>query len=93
MIKACVQPQCEFGIIIDQRQRNKGFGSHLLNHLIALAKDNFNIEVLHLQVYQDNPAVNLYKRFGFEEFGRQACWIKEADGENVGRIFMEKYLS
>jgi ribosomal protein S18 acetylase RimI-like enzyme len=85
--------QCEFGIIVDHRQRSKGFGAHLLNHLIALAKDNFNIEVLHLQVYQDNPAINLYKRFGFEEFGRQACWIKEASGENVGRIFMEKYLS
>lgn len=83
--------QCEFGIIVDQNVRNKGVGTALMNRLIHLAKENFNIELLHLQVYYGNPAIRLYERLGFTEFGRQDGWIKE-DGEFLGRIFMEKYI-
>ncbi|MGA8164388.1 MAG: GNAT family N-acetyltransferase [Waddliaceae bacterium] len=84
--------QCEFGIIIGGGYRGKGIGSVLLHRLIYLAKDRFQIELLHLQVYEGNPAINLYKRFGFEEFGRQNQWIKEEEGKYQGRIFMEKLL-
>jgi len=84
--------QCEFGIIVSPKCRGQGVGSELLNSLIHLAKETFKIELLHLQVYQDNPAIRLYERFGFKEFGRQDRWIKEEDGEFVGRIFMEKII-
>lgn len=84
--------QCEFGIIVGHGYRGQGIGTMLLNNLIHLAKDTFKIELLHLQVYIDNPAVRLYDRFGFKEFGRQTHWIKEIDGTYTGRIFMEKYL-
>jgi putative acetyltransferase len=84
--------QCEFGIIIGQGYRDKGVGSQLLNNLIHLAKVQFHIELLHLQVYAENPAKRLYERFGFVEFGRQNEWIKEDDGSYTGRIFMEKFL-
>jgi RimJ/RimL family protein N-acetyltransferase len=83
--------QCEFGIIIGQEYRNQGIGSCLLNAIMHLAKEKFKIELLHLQVYAINPAMNLYKRFGFTEFGRQNTWIKEKDGYQ-GRIFMERLL-
>ena len=83
--------QCEFGIIVGGEYRNQGIGSHLLHHLIHLAKDTFRIELLHLQVYADNPAIHLYSRFGFKEFGKQTGWIKD-DGQFVGRIFMERTL-
>ena len=85
--------QCEFGIIVADKYRGCGIGSQLLSHLIHLAKVNFKIELLHLQVYQDNPAIHLYDRFGFKEFGRQTHWIKELNGEYTGRVFMEKFLS
>lgn len=85
--------QCEFGIIVAPGYRGKGIGSMLLDHLIHLAKTNFKVELLHLQVYQDNPATRLYERFGFKEFGRQNEWIKELDGSYTGRVFMEKYLT
>jgi len=57
-----------------------------------LAKDKFRIELLHLQVYAENPAVRLYQRLGFTEFGRQNQWIKEIDGTYTGRVFMERFL-
>jgi ribosomal protein S18 acetylase RimI-like enzyme len=68
-------------------------GSELLNNLLHLAKEKFKVELIHLQVYQDNPAMRLYQRFGFKEFGMQKKWIKETrdngEIEYVGRVFME----
>lgn len=83
--------QCEFGIIVGGGLRGKGVGTTILNNLMHLAKERFNIELLHLQVYEGNPAMALYKRFGFREYGRQTHWIKES-GEYLGRIFMERFL-
>lgn len=84
--------QCEFGIVVGHGYRGQGIGTQLLQNLIHLAKENFKIELLHLQVYTDNPAIHLYSRLGFVEFGRQTNWIKEVDGSYTGRVFMEKYL-
>lgn len=84
--------QCEFGIIVGHGYRGKGVGTELLKNLIHLAKTQFHIELLHLQVYSENPAIHLYKRFGFTEFGHQPHWIKELDGSYTGRTFMEKSL-
>jgi RimJ/RimL family protein N-acetyltransferase len=83
--------QCEFGIIVGTGYRNMGIGSYLMSSIMHLAKEKFRIELLHLQVYAENPAINLYKRFGFKEFGRQNSWIKEKD-RYVGRVFMERFL-
>ncbi len=83
--------QTEFGIIVAPEFRNRGIGSFLIKSVMRLAKEKFNIELLHLQVYAENPAIRLYKRMGFREFGRQTHWIKEP-GRYVGRIFMERFL-
>lgn len=85
--------QCEFGIIVGELFRGKGIGSRLLKNLIHLAKEYFHINLLHLQVYSENPAIHLYRRFGFREFGKQTHWIKELDGRPRGRTFMEKFLN
>lgn len=84
--------QCEFGIIIGTNYRNRGVGTELLNNLMFLAKETFHIKLLHLQVCATNPAIRLYERFGFKEFGRQNQWIQEEDGY-VGRVFMERFLT
>jgi len=83
--------QAEFGIIVGPGFRNKGIGSYLIKSVMKLAKEQFHLELLHLQVYAENPAIRLYKRMGFREFGRQSHWIKEKD-RYVGRIFMERFL-
>lgn len=83
--------QCEFGIIVGEGYRNQGIGNYLLKNLLHFAKEQFKIELIHLQVYAENPAINFYHRFGFREFGRQNQWIKEED-RYVGRIFMERFL-
>lgn len=81
---------CELGIIVSKEMRGKGLGDYLMRSLMKLAKEQFSIEWLSLQVYTDNPAIRLYQRLGFEEYGRQDCWIKELDGSYVGRIYMQR---
>ena len=83
--------QSEFGIIVAPKFRNKGVGGRLLRNLFHLAKETFKIELIHLQVYAENPAIRLYKRYGFTEFGRQTHWIKDK-GVYVGRVFMERFI-
>ena len=84
--------QCEFGIVVGHEYRNMGIGSYLMGSIIHLAKEKFKIELLHLQVNTENPAINLYKRFGFKEFGRQDYWVKDGN-HYAGRVFMERFLN
>jgi RimJ/RimL family protein N-acetyltransferase len=84
--------QCEFGIIVGPQYRGKGIGGELIKNLINLAKQYFHIELLHLQVYAENPAMRLYSRWGFKEFGRQTHWIKEAPDDYRARVFMERFI-
>lgn len=84
--------QCEFGIIVNPNYRNKGIGGHLIKNAIHLAKSYFNIELIHLQVYAENPAVRLYQRWGFREFGKQDKWIKEGPDDYRARMFMERMI-
>ena len=83
--------QCLITILVDEKHRNKGIGTKLLEELFLLAKKPFELEMLHLEVYETNPAINLYQRLGFTEFGAQKKFIKE-DGHYIGKIFMERPL-
>ena len=84
--------QCLITIIIDEAHRNKGIGTKLLQELFLLSKEKFNLEILHLEVYETNPAINLYRRMGFVEFGRHKKFIKESD-RYIDKIFMQRALT
>lgn len=84
--------QCLFAIIVDEKYRGKGIGTLLMNELMTLAKERFKIEILHLEVYEGNPAIHLYRRLGFEQYGIQRHFMKDATGYR-GKIMMQKILS
>ena len=83
--------QCLLSIIVGGGYRNQGIGTILMNNLMHLAKEYFRMEVLYLEVYQDNPAVSLYKRFGFKEVGLQRYFMKE-NGEYISKLIMDKIV-
>jgi len=83
--------QCEFGIIVGPDYRGRGVGFHLMRNIMHLAKDYFKVELLHLQVHAENPAMTFYKKFGFREFGRQTHWEKD-EGVYMARVMMERFL-
>ena len=82
---------CLFSIIVDPEMRGKGIGTALLEDLITLARDQFHIEILHLEVYEENPAKRLYERMGFVLFGEHKCFTKE-EGRYRSKLFMQKIL-
>ena len=82
---------CDFSIIVDPKNRNEGIGGFLLDKLQELAKDKFNIKHLTLQVYDKNPAINLYYRKGFSICGRQKDFVLDGD-KYLDKIYMEKKL-
>lgn len=81
-----------FVIIVDPKFRGKGVGGALLTDLIDLAKNSFKLEILHLEVYAGNPAIHLYKRLGFKEYGVHKQFLKE-NGRYWDKIFMELPLA
>jgi GNAT superfamily N-acetyltransferase len=54
----------ELGIAIVEEHRGKGIGTQLLKHLFEQARGMH--AAVSLSVSKDNPALRLYRRFGFE---------------------------
>lgn len=86
-----VAHQCLFSIIVAPDFRGRGVGTLLLNNLIHLAKEQFKLEYLYLEVYEGNPAIGLYRKFGFQEVGAQPHFIKD-EGQYLSKIIMERQL-
>jgi putative acetyltransferase len=87
--------QCLFAIIVDEKYRGKGVGTVLMKELIALAKNTFKIQVLHLEVYEGNRARRLYERMGFVQYGIQRHFVKEQENGSVkylAKVMMQKQL-
>lgn len=83
--------QCLFAIVVDEAYRGRGVGTKLLTDLMALGKERFQLKFLHLEVYDGNPAADLYRKLGFEQYGFQRRFIKD-QGEYIGKILMQKRL-
>lgn len=83
--------QSLFAIIVDEKYRGKGVGTKLMEELIKLAKEQFKLEMMHLEVYDKNPAIRLYERLGFKKYGIQRRFIKD-QGHYIGKILMQKSL-
>ena len=59
-----------------KRISGQGIGSMLLAEIINYAK-SINLEILELEVRTDNiPAIHLYKKFGFKEYGLYENFFK-----------------
>jgi ribosomal protein S18 acetylase RimI-like enzyme len=82
---------CLLSIMVAKEWRGKGVGTLLMNNVLHLAKEYFRLEVVYLEVYEGNPAISLYKRFGFREIGFQKHFMKE-NGEYIGKVMMERVL-
>ena len=94
IITAFIQPykslshQTEFGIIVSPESRGKGVGSFLIKNMIRYAKNTLCLDELNLVVIANNPAIRLYKRFGFIEYGYHKNWLKRSDGTQEDRVLM-----
>jgi len=60
------------GMIVRDDWQGKGIGTQLMQAVVDLADKWLNLARLELEVYPDNePAIKLYKKFGFQVEGTQ----------------------
>lgn len=86
-IKIIIDEADIMNIVVKKSYRNNGIGSLLLENLILISnKKNFNF--INLEVDCKNTiAINLYKKFGFEEISLRKNYYKNNDA-----IIMKKKL-
>ncbi len=84
--------QCLFVIVVGKKYRGQGVGTVLMKALEKRAKETFGIEILHLEVYENNPAIRLYERLGFVRYGVHPRYLKEPDGTYYDKILLQKRL-
>jgi len=79
------------GVFVRRTYRSQGIGSEMMRELETQAK-NMGVEVLYLEVYSISPAVELYSRLGYTEYGRLPGGIKYR-GEYVDTVSMYKRIA
>ncbi len=83
--------QALFSLIVAEPCRGQGVGFAILTELMRLAKEEHHIELLHLEVYDQNPAIFLYQKMGFKEYARHPRFLK-LDGVYTDKILMQRKL-
>lgn len=77
------------GITVDENYRNKGIGKTLMSQILDQAFLNTGYEFVTLSVYRKNePAIHLYKKFGFKIYGILDDAFKYKDGQYDDEVLM-----
>jgi RimJ/RimL family protein N-acetyltransferase len=79
------------GVFVRRAHRNQGIGSELIRELEAQVRV-IGVEVLYLEVYSVSPAIELYRRLGYAEYGRLPGGIKYRGGY-VDTVSMYKRIA
>ncbi|MBK7844129.1 MAG: GNAT family N-acetyltransferase [Bdellovibrionales bacterium] len=83
----------EFGMSVEKSVRDQGIGSLLLQVLIEWATQNKTIEKIGLNVHSNNErAIALYKKMGFEIEGVRKRDLKYGDGQYIDTTVMGRFV-
>ncbi len=77
-----------FKIVVSPEYQRQGIGSALIKNLKHLAKKRFRLELLHIEVYENNPLIELLEKQGFQAIVRQERYFKD-DDTYFARVLLE----
>ncbi|MCL9998549.1 MAG: GNAT family N-acetyltransferase [Erythrobacter sp.] len=72
-------------IAVTPGARRRGVGAALVEHLFAAARTR-GTERVFLEMRRGNPAIHLYRKFGFEPIGERRNYYHMANGERIDAI-------
>lgn len=82
----------ELGIAVLKKYQKRGVAGMLMEVLLQKAK-TMGYRYIELEVVKENmPAVCLYQKFGFEEYGYNPGAFLLKDGKELGTLYMRKFL-
>ncbi len=83
----------EFGMSVERSSRDQGIGSLLLKVLLEWAAQNKTIEKIGLNVHSNNErAIALYKKMGFEIEGIKKRDVNYGEGQYVDTTVMGRFI-
>lgn len=84
--------RCDIAIALYQKYCGAGIGELMMNTVLSIAKE-IGYEQAELEVIADNQAaIHLYQKVGFQEYGRFPHNMKYQDGTYADAMWMMKYL-
>ena len=84
--------RASLGIALYQKYTGRGIGKAMIGKLIEIAREH-NLEQIELEVVADNQrAVSLYRKMGFEIFGTLPNNMKYQDGTYADAYWMMKSI-
>ncbi len=72
-------------IAVSPDARGRGVGTALIEHFFAAARTRGTARVF-LEMRRGNPAIRLYRKFGFEPIGERRNYYRMASGERIDAI-------
>jgi ribosomal protein S18 acetylase RimI-like enzyme len=79
-----------FSIVVSKEFRRQNVATKLIEAIEHLGVKTYGLSIIHLEVYEKNePAIALYKKLGYKQYGIQEKFIKEND-VYYSKILMEK---
>lgn len=82
----------DLGIAVLREFYRRGIAGALMDTLLRKAK-GIGYRYIELEVAEENQAaIALYRKFGFEEFGRNPGMFLLKDGRELGALYMRKEL-
>jgi len=79
--------KCEFSIMIIPEYRNHGYGKKALWELLLHAFSDLNMEQVYSDVFEHNPALLKYEKWGFKIYGKLPNWYYK-NGEYIDSIII-----
>lgn len=76
-------------IAVTPGARQRGVGALLIEHMFAAARAR-GIAQIFLEMRRGNPAIHLYRKFGFEPIGERRNYYRMANGERIDAITFAK---
>jgi ribosomal-protein-alanine N-acetyltransferase len=78
-------------IAVRPENHRQGIGRRLLDHFIDQARGG-GITRVHLEVRDGNPAVEMYRKAGFEAVGRRRNYYQALDGKRYDAVTLARNL-